>query len=237
MAEAAGTERAERRAAGTAIARAKVMKSSSVFACLSDAGLQKLERAGSSLCLEVGAVLCHAGDAADAAFIILTGEIEVRIGTADGRETRLSALGAGALIGEMAVLDGAPRAADLVASRRTELWRIPRQALLGALTAEPEAALALIAALSQRLRLSNRAFENSRQLDLGGRLALMLLSEQNAKSVVQLTQTELARRLGHSREKVNRKLQEWAKAGWIEIGGGGASIIAKHELEAVAKLQ
>ncbi|MEI9892222.1 MAG: Crp/Fnr family transcriptional regulator [Caulobacteraceae bacterium] len=123
---------------------------------------------------------------------------------------------AGSLIGEMAALDGASRSADVVAARRCQLWRISRTALLGALKAHPDAALALLAELSGRLRAANAALELVSRRDLEAQLAFLLLAERNRTGLVVLTQTEMARRIGFSREKVNRRLHAWAAVG---LGG------------------
>jgi CRP-like cAMP-binding protein len=73
--------------------------------------------------------------------------------------------------GEFAALDGGARSADMAATRRSRLWRIPRSALLDTLEAEPRAAVALLVELTGRLRRTNAALEDRATLDLGGRLA------------------------------------------------------------------
>ena len=78
---------------------------------------------------------------------------------------------------------------------------------------EPRALLKLIAEFSSRLRHADEAIEDAQTLDLGGRLAQRLLEEAGDGTAVTLTQTELARRIGASREKVNRKLHEWVEDG------------------------
>jgi CRP-like cAMP-binding protein len=189
--------------------------------------------AGSARTLEPGAFLCQSGDAGDALFVVLEGEIEVLNRSEGGRQVRLASLGQGALAGEMAALDGGARSADMVAARRSSLWRIPRAALLEALAAEPKAAVALVAELSRRLRAANAALEASALLDLGARIARLALAEANARGVVTLTQTEIARRLGASREKVNRKLHAWAAAGWVEITPAGTRLLQTGSLTAL----
>jgi len=205
---------------------------SSVLAPLSEAGRERLAAAGGWLALEPGETLCRAGDPGDAVFVVVEGEIEIRNTTPGGRDIRLVALGAGALVGEMAALDGGSRSADMVATRRSRLWRIPRATLLAALEAEPAAAVALVIELSARLRATDAALEDKAVLDLAGRLARMLLSEGAGRTVA-LTQTEIARRLGLSREKVNRKLHAWAGEGWVEITPAGIRILAADHLQAM----
>jgi CRP/FNR family transcriptional regulator, cyclic AMP receptor protein len=118
----------------------------------------------------------------------------------------------------------------MAAARRSRLWRIPRAPLVAALAAEPGAAVALVAELARRLRAANTALEASRVLDLGGRLAQFLLASAGAHALVPLTQTEIARRLGVSREKVNRKLNAWARSGWVALGQAGVRVLEREAL-------
>ena len=213
----------------------EVLRASTVFSILSESALERLVAAGSPVALQPGDFVCRIGDAADAAYVVLSGELEIRTVGLDGRELRFTAFTVGALVGEMAVLDGGNRSADMAAARRTTLWRIPRDALFRALEQEPRAALAVIAELSRRLRRLNQAMEQVTRLDLGGRLAILLLDACNRNSVVAMTQTEMARRLGFSREKVNRKLHQWAGEGVVEIGSAGVTIVLPKSLEVLSR--
>ena len=209
------------------------LDTSRVLHLLSAPARARLSESGSPLALEPGQFLCQAGDPGDAVYVVLEGEIEVLTRSEGGKPVRLSALGAGALVGEMAALDGGARSADMVAARRCRLWRLPRQALLDAFGAEPKAALALVAELSVRLRAANAALEASSVLDLGGRLARLLIQETRARGLIPLTQTEMARRLGASREKVNRKLHAWAAEGWVDVTAAGVRLLEADALRAL----
>ena len=209
------------------------LQSGAVLGALSPDVCRRLSEKGHLVELTAGALVCQAGDPGDAMFVLLEGELEVRTVSAEGREVRLMALGPGAVAGEMAVLDGGPRSADMVASRRTRLWRIPREALLEMLAAHPDAALALLAELSTRLRRTNADLESRVTQDLGGRLARLLTTEQSGRGLIALNQSELARRVGASREKVNRKLRQWVDAGWVEVTASGIRILRAEPLQAL----
>jgi CRP-like cAMP-binding protein len=206
------------------------LAASPILGLLSPAARARLAGAASVMALENGALLCQQGDPGDAVFVVLEGEIEIRTSSAEGIQVRFASFGPGAVVGEMAALDGGVRSTDMVAVRRARLWRIPRAALIEALKAEPGAAVALIAELAGRLRIANAAMEAMRTLDLGGRLARLLLETMGARALVPLTQTEIARRLGASREKVNRKLNAWARQDWLELTASGVRVIEKEAL-------
>jgi len=208
----------------------RALGASAWLSALPEAARSRMVQAGAAVSREAGETLCQAGDKGDAFYVVLEGEIEVLSRSEGGRQVRLAALVAGALAGEMAALDGGARSADMVAARRSLLWRIPRAALLEALTLEPKAALKVVAELSRRLRAANELIETSAFLDLGGRLAKLLLSEAAPHRPVALTQTEIARRIGASREKVNRKLHEWVRLGWIEIAPQGVRLLQPDAL-------
>jgi DNA-binding transcriptional regulator LsrR (DeoR family) len=50
------------------------------------------------------------------------------------------------------------------------------------------------------------------------------------RALVPLTQTEIARRLGASREKVNRKLNAWARQDWVELSPSGIRVLEPSAL-------
>jgi CRP/FNR family transcriptional regulator, cyclic AMP receptor protein len=210
-----------------ALAKAELM------AALSDAGRARLAKAGSQVSVDPGALLFSKGDKGDALYVLLEGEVEIRTSNEAGRDVRIAALKPHALIGEMAVLDGGKRSADVAAIRRSRLLRISRDQALAALESEPKALLNLLAEMSRRLRAADAALEDARLLDLGGRLAQRLLEEAGDGSTITLTQTELARRIGASREKVNRKLHEWAEEGWVKLSRAGVKIVDRDELAAL----
>jgi CRP-like cAMP-binding protein len=210
-----------------ALAKAELM------AALSDATRARLAKQGVPCTLDTGKLLFAKGDKGDALYVLLEGEVEVRSSTEAGKDVRIAALKPYALIGEMAVLDGGVRSADIAAIRKSRLLRIHRDHALAALESEPKALLKLLAELSRRLRHADAAIEDAHTLDLGGRLAQRLLEEAGDGASVTLTQTEIARRIGASREKVNRKLHEWADEGWISMGRAGIKLVARDQLQAL----
>ena len=65
--------------------------------------------------LSIGEVLFREGDAPTTAFLIESGTLTIHA-SRDGQELLLSNLSAGDLVGEMAVIDAAPRTATAIAS-------------------------------------------------------------------------------------------------------------------------
>jgi CRP-like cAMP-binding protein len=207
---------------------------SPVFSVLSPARRKDLAEAGRSVALTRGKKLFARGDAADAAYAIITGELEVTIEGLDGRPVFIAHLGAGDVVGELGVLDGVARSTDVIATRKTELWRIDRAHVLDALTNEPESALALLGILARRIRDTDALVDRNASMEMGKRLARLLLDESTHGRII-YTQSDLAHLIGATREAVNRKLGRWRKEKWIELNHTGLHVIDRPALLALCR--
>ncbi len=214
----AAAEPAKSNKVGDALAR------NTVFKVLSADRRRSLAECGSYVPLERGQPLFRRGDPSDAAYAIILGEVEVTVTGMDGREVFIARLGQGTVIGEMGVLDGSPRSADVRATRRCELYRIDRSCVTDALLAEPSAALALLGLMARRLRDTDALLERTSSMDLGKRLARLLLEEGAASGKIIYNQSDMAHLVGATREAVNRKLARWRKSNWVELTPTGLHI-------------
>lgn len=79
---------------------------------------------------EVGQVLFSQGDVVDEMFLILKGTLEVTAKAESGDPVILDRIRAGELLGEMGVLDDAPRSATATALTPVEALCLPRQRYL-----------------------------------------------------------------------------------------------------------
>lgn len=94
-----------------------------------------------------GSALVRAGDSGKSFFVLLDGNAKVMRST--GRSRRL---GMGDYFGEMALIDGAPRSADVIAEGEVLALTIDRSGFTKLLGAEPMLAQALLRTLAARLR-------------------------------------------------------------------------------------
>jgi CRP-like cAMP-binding protein len=205
-----------------------------VFAVLSAGRRRLMAESGAPVQLTKGQKLFKRGDLPSAAFAIVNGEVEVTIEGPDGRAVFLARLGAGTVVGEMGVLDGVARSTDVIATRKTDLWRIDRKVVIDALTEEPGSALALLAVLARRLRDTDALVDRTASMDLGKRLARLLL-EESAHGKIIYNQSDLAHLVGATREAVNRKLSRWRKTKWVELNHTGLHVLDRPALMAVCK--
>lgn len=77
--------------------------------------------------IRVGDTLYRQGDAGECLHIVLTGRLQVRVATQDGKERIIAYPQPGDVVGEIALFSGAGRAATIVAVRDTTLGAISRQ--------------------------------------------------------------------------------------------------------------
>jgi CRP-like cAMP-binding protein len=161
----------------------------------------------------------------DASLLVLvSGRMRVSAVSSDGRELTLRIMEAGTFLGEIALLDGRKRSADVTAMVDSLLLVVERAAFLPFLSARPELMLRLMALLCDRLRRSSSAFEDVALASLSSRLAKLLLdlAEQHGKPVpegvrirLKLSQKELSAQVAATRERVNKQLRQWHEQGLL----------------------
>ena len=163
-----------------------------------------------------------AGDAGDGCYRVEDGLLKASVLSPTGGERILAIFGPGAVIGELSMIDGAPRSASVTAHpRRQAAIREPRHVRsFGA--ANPDVYRHLVALLAGRLRDTNGALIATSFLSVKGRVAraLLNLSEAfghdvgNGRILVRqkVTQSDLAAMAGIARENVSRVLQDWMQA-------------------------
>ncbi len=118
-----------------------------VFSSLPPAILEAITAQGEERTFEAGDPVVRAGDPGDELFVILEGSADVMRGG-----TRLATFGVGEFFGEIAVLDGRPRSADVTATSALRVLAISRDLLQAAMEQEPRAAWAMLEVLAGRLR-------------------------------------------------------------------------------------
>ncbi len=175
----------------------------------------------------------------DAMYIVVEGQVKVLLIGADGREVILSVLGPGAIFGEMSLLDDAPRSAHVVAMTPCRIITLYRGAFRERLRASPDLSLAMLAALSHRLRRADERIRALSLLDVNGRVAHLLLQQSaDAGSDTfprRLTHQTMAELIGASRETVSRTLRHLTDRGVIAIARRQVTILDRASLEAAVR--
>jgi CRP-like cAMP-binding protein len=188
-----------------------------------------------------GATLLAEGDQSDRCLVIEHGMVKIGRLTEEGREVVFGVRGPGDLIGEMALFDGSPRSASVIALEDVSAVQLEAEALLSFLVANSSAALALIKLLAGRLRDADQKLAEFTASDAAGRLArrLVELTEEHSEDVeggrrivLPLSQDELAGWTGASREAVAKALAQFRQRGWVTTERRRITV---HDVEALRR--
>ena len=167
-------------------------------------------------------------------YIVERGSVRIYVPSPQGNDLVLAVLGAGDFFGDLSLLDGRPRSASAAATSDTTLLALERTDFIALITSRPEAAMAVLEAVSRRLRETDEMAADLAFLDVPGRLAKKLLDLAASNGVqkssgvlidLAVTQEELANMIGVTRESVNRNLSDFKKMGLVT--NQGRKIIVK----------
>ncbi len=113
--------------------------------------LLKLFRGAEARTVRTSQTLFREGDAGDAAFVVLEGELEITI-----RGITMERVGPGGIVGEMAFVDASPRAASVSALVDSKVTEIPASRFDALVKETPQFARLLLSIVAERLRKMNR---------------------------------------------------------------------------------
>ena len=208
-----------------------------LFEGLGDEDLEAIAKVTISRTYDRDQIIILAEEEGDALFIIDSGQVKVSIVSEDGREVILSLLGDGAVFGELSLLDGKPRSANVVATENTALYVVRRADFLQLIYKVPKISIALLAELAARLRRTDRKIEGLALLDVTSRISETLLQlatdqgeqrEEGIHVASRPTHQQLANMSGTTRETVSRVLKRLESQGYI-VTKGRAITILKEE--------
>ncbi len=197
-----------------------------LFQVLGEDGVLATARAGSTRSYAPGQFICYQGDPGDRLYVVVDGLVKVVFTSERGDEIVLNTLGRGEIFGELALLDGSPRSASVVAVEATSLFMLLRTRLLELMRQHPGLADEFLRMLGRLVRRLTEQAGDLVFLDLAGRLAKILLQlsrkygrARDGALDRRLTQSDLAAMIGASRPAVNRALQSLVARGLITVDG------------------
>ena len=218
----------------------KIIRPDSVLGTLADRDLLTLLRQSTMRRLPKQRVLFRCGDEGRSVVLILQGYVKLSYTAANDREVVLEIAGPGTIFGELAVLNGSPRRADATCLTACRVLAIEGGAFRHALARTPEAMLAAIRLLSERLYAVTARNIDAVALPASVRLAKALLHladlrarNADAETLIdfRLSQRELGAMTGLIRESVNKHLKAWRAAGWVTLAAGVVKLRDMHALE------
>jgi len=200
------------------------------FANLDEHALRGLAPHGAVRAFPKNAIVVNEGDATDSLYVLLAGRVKAFVSEEDGREAVVNTVEMGDYFGEM-VLDGGPRSASIMTLEPCRFFVIPRGDIEGLLERNPAFARDMIDRLIGKVRSLTLKVRDLALKDVYGRFVRFVdenAVDQGGTRVVpeRLTQSDIAARIGGSREMVSRIVKDLTAGGYITIE---AKHIAVHK--------
>ena len=171
-----------------------------------------------------GSEITRADSAGDEAILVLEGRVRLVAYGAEHRQVVLAFRGPGELIGEMATLGAERRTATAIAVDEVKAGVLSAAELMEFLREHPAVAIVVIRMVVRRLAEATRDVVDLATQDSVGRLARRLVelsslhgkpAEGGTQIQLELTQDDLARWTGATRETVSRALRLMRELGWV----------------------
>ncbi|QKW34185.1 Crp/Fnr family transcriptional regulator [Actinomadura sp. NAK00032] len=202
---------------------------------------------------ERGDTLFSEGEQPGWVAVLLRGRVKAFSYREQGGEALLAVRGPGALLGEVAAIDGLPRSASVAALEPVQALAIGADEFMAFLQAHGRVSILIMRMLCQRWRDADRKRVEFGMFDATGRVAqrLVELAErfgvpyvprggpgepaaggESVRITLNLSQEELAGWVGASREAVSKALRTLRRHGWIETGRRRLIV---HDLQALRR--
>lgn len=184
-----------------------------------------------------GDVLCSKGEMSSTLFVLLKGQVMV-VGVDDeGREVLLNLLKPGDFFGEISLIDGRPRSADVIAVTDGEALLVRRSDFMALAERMPQLIWQIMEAIAKRMRETDELVMRMAWLNAQERVAWALLEFANPKG--QLPQwvgvSIIAKRCGLARETASRIVSQWQKEGILQRTKEGFVILKPSKLQMMLK--
>jgi CRP/FNR family cyclic AMP-dependent transcriptional regulator len=199
-----------------------------------------------TISLPQGGTLFEKGDAGNGCYWLRQGVLTVSASSARAQQRIIAILGPGAIVGEMAMIDGQPRSATVQAVRNSLLSFVSRAAFDDELSRHPEFYNHIMLTLAARLRQSDEDRVAATFLTVEARVARALLSFARhlgediggrVRILHKVTQIDLAAMAGVSRDSVSSALAVWNRQKIVEGAGRDGYVVDEARLKMEAALK
>ncbi|MFI0451055.1 Crp/Fnr family transcriptional regulator [Actinomadura sp. 6N118] len=189
-----------------------------------------------------GDVLFTEGERSTWVAVLLAGRVKAYSYREHGGEALLAVRGPGALLGEVAAIDGLPRSATVSTLEPARAVALTADEFMAFLQAHGRVSILIMRTLCQRWRDADRKRVEFGMFDATGRVAQRLVElaerfgvpheRESVRITLNLSQEELAGWVGASREAVSKALRTLRRHGWIETGRRRVIV---HDLQALRR--
>ena len=205
-----------------------LLESVPIFSDLSKSDLTKISDRMTHRKFTKNQMILLEDDLGQTFFVIATGSVKITRLSDDGREVILAMLGEADFFGEMSLLDGDGRSANVVALEASEVLTLARNEFLDILEQYPKISISLLEELTNRLRKSDQQIESLSLSDVEQRIGIALIRlaeelgtiKQGSVKIKNLPfQQDIANMAGTSRETVSRTFKLLEEKGLLSRQG------------------
>ena len=205
-----------------------LLQSVPIFSELSPSDLNKIAERMVRRAYTKGQMILLEDDLGQTFFVIAEGSVKITRLSDAGREVILAMLGESDFFGEMSLLDGAGRSANVVALEASEVLTLARNDFLDILQQYPKISISLLEELTQRIRKSDQQIESLSLSDVEQRIGITLIrlaeelgtiKQGNVKIKNLPYQQDIANMAGTSRETVSRTFKLLEEKGLVTREG------------------
>lgn len=209
------------------------------YDALSPAIRAQIDAVSSFVDMARGAVICGEGQLSSRLYQIVSGEVKVSSSSHDGREVVLAMIRRGDWVSFSEMFSGLPANADIIAITPVRLRVIHRTALHKLMKAYPEISEQILRVMSLRISMLCRLVIDRDALPLKERVAKTLylqafshgLNATDQHLLISLSQEELAKLLGTSRQNLNKVLKELEREGMLQLSYGGVCLMGLEPIQ------
>jgi len=191
--------------------------------------------------LKAGDTLFQTGDSGDGCYRLDSGLLKVSLISPQSKERIVAILTPGTVVGDLAVIDGLPRSASVLALTDCELRFLTRAAFEDLARGHPEIHQYLVKLLAARLRQADDVIASLAFLPVKARVAqaLLTLAETLGKETGSggvliprtIHQGDIAPIAGVARENTSRVLREWERKKLLTKSSGAYRIDDRAKLK------
>ncbi|HUX50929.1 MAG TPA: cyclic nucleotide-binding domain-containing protein [Spirochaetia bacterium] len=135
----------------------EILQTVPLFANISSHYIKGIAKSCAERSFKKGEYLVKQGNPGIGLFIIVSGKVKIVKSLDQGRDVEIATHGPGEVVGELAVLDGAPRTANVVAVEDTKTLVLASWAFNSFMESHPEVALQVLPIVVHRFRETNEA--------------------------------------------------------------------------------
>jgi CRP/FNR family cyclic AMP-dependent transcriptional regulator len=195
-----------------------ILKNLPLFASLNDAQFGEVLSVIQHRSYPARVRILHAGESADALYVIIAGRVRVLFQDGEGHELIAASIGPNEFFGELGLVEGRPHASNFETESPCEVLVIPRKTVVECVEQNCGAAMAMLRIVMRRLDDANRKMASLALTDVYERVASVLLEsrrETDGEWLVHVGSEQIAAMVGASREMVSRVVKDMIRRGAV----------------------